>query len=331
MSKWNARMRAVTGIAVLTATTACAKPYVEATSEFADATSAGMKAFVPAFDTASQLCRARARYDYAFARVQNASDMRWSDYIAKHDVPGQGTWAKHCAKLAEGDAMLLNGLRALTGYAEALSAVAEAGDYDGAKLTELVESSSALAGKLGADGNAHTDTVKGLAGPIGTIAGWIVQAHARRHLREAIKQGAPHGDAILDALEGYNEATGAELAAARKNLADLLDAIDRRLVVDRHPNPNASTEMPLQPDGMAVLSFHEAARRYEQELDDFAATQAAYAGVLRGLRAAQGALVAAADEKKTDVDAMREVMGIASDVITQIETIKSVAEGASAP
>lgn len=317
----SALIRAAT---VTTVAIGCAgtDPFVKASGEFANATKAGADVLAPSFAVASELCRTRSRLAFLFAREQGIELEALSKWYSAHDVGDQpgNTWKAQCEALASSDAMQTRGLQAIGAYAEALKAAADASGYDGRSLETLVTDSAALAEKLASNATETktvTDKVAGLSGPIGTIGRFAVQAYAAGKLRSAVNDGAPAVSAILDSLREYNTAIRPTIEDAERQLANVLDQADASIRAD-----DAAAGR-TKPEPMRLIALHEVAVRYELEIASVRKAWTAYGRAIESMRKANTAMAAAASGTMSDTDALKLVLGFASEVVTQLAEVKA--------
>ena len=299
-------------------------PYLTASGEFAEATHAGTAGLSPVFDAASDLCRRRAQLDYLVHRLETSNERFWRDYYAKATFPvpqsdgttRELTWKQHCELLQRGDDLLRKGLDALSNYADALKQIAGE-DYTGKDFSSLAQDATDLGHSIAGNSASSkaSDIMKAISDPIGKLVGVLLQGYAEGQVKDIVKRADPSVSAILDSLQRYTQATVEEARDATDKLEQSLNDSDKKLA----------------PDSLQILQFYEIATRWETDLHTATKAQEGMLEIVGKLRKAESALVSAADkDDQSNRDDLKKVVGYASEVVKQLQALKSAINGKDA-
>jgi hypothetical protein len=224
----------------------CVSPYVTATERFGASTSAGVAAFTPIFDTASELCFRDAELEHLQARLEDRG-RGWGTEPLLGEIRSQGkvkvlepgsnkvveeSVSERCGRLEVADAVLSKGLSALADYGRALQSLAANMAVDSKGLKELAASGQSLGAMLSQNPTstkAQTETMVQLVGPLGELARVIAQSEVESDLKATILRSDPHVAVILGKARLYVKATRAEARSAQSRMETLLNTADQKV------------------------------------------------------------------------------------------------------
>ncbi len=248
----------------------CVSPYVAATESFGKSTSAGVAAFTPIFDTASELCFRDAELEHLQHRLENGRQGWGTEPLlgeirtrgkVKVQQPGSTTMveesvADRCGRLEIADAVLGKALLALAAYGRALASLAANMNLDSKGIGELAASSAGLGAMLTQNptgSKEQTETMIQIVGPLGELARVIAQSEVEGDLKETIRRSDPHVTLILGKARLYVKATRSSARDADARMETLLNTADDkvRLALREPPRPppvvKAEAPLPAPP------------------------------------------------------------------------------------
>jgi hypothetical protein len=249
----------------------CVSPYVAATESFGKSTSAGVAAFTPIFDTASELCFRDAELEHLQHRLENGKQ-GWGTEPLLGEIRTRGKVkvlepgsskvveelvADRCGRLEIADAVLGKALQALAAYGRALAGLAANMALDTKSIGELAASSAGLAAMLTQNptsSRAQTETMLQVTGPLGELARVIAQSEVENDLKETIRRADPHVTVILGKARLYLKATRGEARNAQTRMEAILNTADEsvRLALREPPRPPPPPPKPAPPPPVAA-------------------------------------------------------------------------------
>jgi hypothetical protein len=240
---------------------------------------AGAAAFTPAFAIATDVCRRRAELDFLQHRVEGSdpwgTGVGWAKWYETHaSPPPGGTWKESCARVSQGDEILLAALRVLAAYGDALHAFTTGEDVNGDDVRALAAGAAGTAanlskdpstkGKLGSAGSA-------LGEALAAFAGVIAEKMSANETRNVVAKSDAKVQAILQRMTDYASATEEQLDDEERRLAGVLLSVEAKMKADPSPGP------------IAALSFADFARRNERAIRADRKTLAAFRETLHAL------------------------------------------------
>lgn len=347
-------------VALLAAGCSGANQFMKASASFADATSAGAASFAPEFDTASTLCRRRARLDFLQKRLQPGarwgSSPYWSEWYAQQPInpanPQSETWKSHCDQIEQVESVYRRALELLAAYAAALHDLGASGSYSGCDVRNIAAETSSLARSLKLPG-ALGDAIAGIGDPLTAIANFLIEARTVKEMRQSVAKVNPTIQTVLTDLGAYARSTEAELRDAEARVGELLVTMDIRMANftptvralynalkastgkgDGHPASDPQIALLLKGledemkkstpvDPVHAVAFYQFAAAAEDELRALRNSQDSYKQVLEDLGHAHDALSsAAAHSGDVSLDDLKRALGFTSAVLRETANIK---------
>jgi hypothetical protein len=234
----------------------------------------------------------------------------WREFPSAFKLDGAESWAEHCKALTTSDAIVEKAVAAIGSYGDTLRMICD-GDYSGSDITQLVTDVAALTARLDTkNAKAATSAGAAFAEPIGKLASALAQKYAEGEMAKIVAAADPAVQNLLAGLQKYLEAIGAEQADAERKLAQILHDVDKLVKAD---NP------------VDVLALYDLAGRSTAELEAMRTAQSSMLDALKKLAAAQGRLASANGEN--DSPKLKEVLGLAAEVLNDIAAVNNALKG----
>ncbi len=278
----------------------CAAQFRRTSARLGDTVGAAAAGFEPQLRVASGLCRERARLDFLRHRLQGGRGFEWDDVPRwgdwyrfdprTRDPAGGKSWDERCAAVAGLEDVQRSSLAVLAAYGRGLRGLVDQGSYQQRDLTEIAESSGALARKLAQDSAlaAHRDILAGAGEPLTSLSDLLLKQWTDRKLAEVIWTAAPAFDKLMGLLAAYSKAVEEEQIDVSRRFQAVLAAAEAKM---RSGSRDAAP--------MDAILFYEVARRNEDALARAGEQQARYRKALSALKEAHRRLaeVAAGGER----------------------------------
>jgi hypothetical protein len=324
--------------------------FQRATGSFAEATTTGARAFAVEFDTASSLCRKRARLDFLQRRLQpNAKwgeSPYWTEWYELQRInpenPQSETWKTHCEGIAAVEPAFRRGLELLAAYGQALVALSGSGGYDGCDLRSAAQSAAGIMNAAHAP-SMFASIAGGAGDPIARMASFLFEAVTVGQMHRFVRDGDPTVQAILTDLLRYTRAVDTELRDTEARLASLLVTLDIRMAAfsptvrqlvraakasgDSQAFSVKGLEDELRKaapvDPVHAVELYRFASSEEDKLRALRRTQESYAAVLDRLAQAHSALARSTSAKRAEsAEELKKALGLTTSALQAAAAIR---------
>jgi hypothetical protein len=312
-------MRFTLAALLATAASGCAGSgaFTRAADAYGKATQASASAIADVPRLADQICRKRARLAYVQNRLgllDAPQRIPWNDWYATAKATDKQTFQEYCGELAASGKVFSAALGALSQYAGALRSLAESGKYDGSDLQAVVLGTGTIAGSLGSD--AASAAVKPAGSLLGDFATFLLDGITGDKMEDYVRRADPLVQPLVESLEKYVAALGAQVGAAESFERDTLRALEVRSGLDpRGPDAGAP------PDTGKLMAFYGLAVTAEVDMQATRDALGGYRRVLQRIRAAHGAMVRAG-ARGDDAD-VKKVAGSIAELVGELQALGS--------
>jgi hypothetical protein len=126
---------------------------------------------------------------------------------------------------------------ALKGYADALTALANTGGYDGADIGKIASDVGGVARKVTGSSLLSSKTVAPVSAAVGALGGLLVDAHVNSELADFVQSAEPKVATLTSALDEYLKGLGNDFDALEKRTDTVLGLLEQSAGFGATPAP----------------------------------------------------------------------------------------------